>query len=226
MNKDIKRMCIRNNAIISGLMIVCSFLFTYVSGHFDVGFVGEAPAEVGFSSVNAFFYKFGYHKFFYSVSSVLGLTAFVVMAFFAFIGVYQLIKGKSLKKVDGEIYIMGGFYVLVLMVYAFFEKVIINYRPYIIDAEEGLEASYPSSHTMLAVCVFASAIVLFPKYIKSKNHVVILTLASIALMVLIVLCRLFSGVHWFTDIVGGLLISTTLFSIFTLVLSIFKYRNA
>jgi undecaprenyl-diphosphatase len=107
---------------------------------------------------------------------------------------------------------LGFFYVIVLITYFFFEKVQINYRPVILD--EGLEASFPSSHTMLALCVCLSALIM-NNYIKfKKNPKKIFNIGIILLMVLIVLSRFLSGVHWFTDIIGGIIISIFLVYIF------------
>ena len=214
---------LRNNIIISVLMTLCFILFTYLVGHLDVARVGEAPEAVGFSKINATFYGLGYHKFFYILSELLGYAAILVALFFVFVGAYQLITGKSLKAVDGEIYILGGFYALVLFFYALFEKVIINYRPYILDEAEGPEASYPSSHTVLAMCIFMTAAVLASKYIKVERIANITKIVLIAMMAATILFRLLSGVHWFTDIVGGMLLSTMLFSYFTLALIYYKY---
>lgn len=214
---------LKNNIIISVLMTLCFILFTYLVGHLDVAKVGDAPEAVGFSGVNKVFYMIGYHKFFYILSEILGFAAILVAVFFVFVGGYQLFTGRSLKAVDGEIYILGGFYALVLFFYVLFEKVIINYRPYILDEAEGPEASYPSSHTVLAMCVFMSAAVLTHKYIKVERIAYITKIVLIAMMVATVLLRLLSGVHWFTDIVGGMLLSTMLFSYFTLALIYYKY---
>lgn len=221
MNKE----SVKNNIIISVLMSVCFILFTYLVGNYDVAIVGESPEPVGFSKINGIFYKAEYNTLFYALSKYLGYLAILLAAFFALIGAYQLVKGKSLKAVDGEIYILGGFYVVVIAMYVLFEKLVINYRPMIIDEAEGLEASYPSSHTMLAICVILSAMVLLPKYLRKKEHINIAKIALIALMILIILFRFLSGVHWFTDILGSALLSTTLFCYYVLALNVHALRK-
>ena len=214
MLKKLLKNSVSNNIIISALMTICFILFTYLVGHLDVATVGDAPGPVGFSSVNAVFYKFGYHKLFYFLSEILGYIALLTAAFFSFIGGYQLVTGKSLKAVDGEIYIVGGFYVLVVIFYVFFEKVIINYRPYILDELEGPEASYPSPHTMLAVCIFSSAAVLIGKYIKDAKVANATVKVLLIMMGATVSLRFLSGVHWFTDICGAVLISGALVALY------------
>ena len=131
--------------------------------------------------------------------------------FYGCLGLKQLIDKKSLKKVDKKIIYLGCFYVLMGLFYIFFEKVIINYRPVLLEGD--LEASYPSSHTILAVCICISSIIMNRYYLK-KNLLKYVNISTAVLMLLIVVGRLFSGVHWLTDIVGGLLLSSALCYLF------------
>jgi undecaprenyl-diphosphatase len=127
---------------------------------------------------------------------------------FALLGLIQWIKRKHLLKVDYNIFILGGFYIVVMAVYVLFEMLVVNYRPVLIDGI--LEASYPSSTTMLVMCVMPTAVMQFNSRIRNKllrNIVAAILVAFIAFMVI---GRLVSGVHWFTDIIGGALLSTGL----------------
>ena len=96
--------------------------------------------------------------------------------------------------------------------YIFFEMFVVNYRPILINGI--LEASYPSSTTMLVMCVMPTAIMQFNSRIKNsgfKKCVNILITTFIAFMVI---ARLLSGVHWFSDIIGGALLSSGLVMIY------------
>lgn len=214
--------------LVNYITTVCAFIFflvfTLQVKNVDVRAVGEAGSVVGYATINEFFYNIiGYNKFFYFISELFGYLAILVMAFFAFIGVFMLIKGKSLKKVDYPLYVLACGYAVMLGFYVLFEKVVINMRPYILDAEEGLEASYPSSHTFLAIFVFTSAAVLFPTYIKKRQYARIASVISIVCMILGILTRFLSGAHWFTDIVGSMLLGAALVSLFSNVLCTIRF---
>jgi len=188
-------------------------IYTVLAKVVDVQAIGPENTEVGFASVKGAVAKlFPYNNTWYELTEWLGYIALGVCLGFALFGLMQLVKGKSLKAVDKEIWVLAGFYAVVIFFYALFEKVELNYRPVILD--EGLEASYPSSHTVLALCVFISAIYEFNKYIKNKNLNAIFMALSIAAAVITVIGRLMAGVHWVSDIIGGLLLSVSLLILF------------
>ena len=131
-------------------MFLTFIVFTVLVSTVDVRFIGPANSKVGLASVNeAFFKTFKGNDTLYLLTEILGYLTFLIIGAFAVLGVYQLIKGKSLKKVDVKIIALGVFYVVVLIFYVLFEVLVINYRPVLVEGE--LEASYPSSHTVLSI---------------------------------------------------------------------------
>lgn len=194
--------------ICGGILLVVSILFTILVMNYDVQ-VGPMEKSVGFFYLNqAVFSAFGTSDFWYSVTSALGVVAILVVACFAVIGIVQAIQRKSLFKVDKSIIALGVFYVIVLVLYVLFEIFPINYRPILVDGS--IEASFPSSHTMLICCVMITAIYQFHRLIKNKVLRYCCDIIAILITVITVVGRLLSGVHWFTDILGGVLISATL----------------
>ena len=204
----------KKNLIISVILTLASIIYTLLVKYVDVRTIGPNNSSVGFSHLNGFFRNLiGDHMFIYRVSELFGLMILLLVVIYACIGLYQLLKRKNLFKVDKEIIKLGCFYVLMLVVYIIFEKVFINYRPILMDGE--LEFSYPSSHTMLALCVGISSLIVSKRYFN-KNYIEKINMITIILMCLVLLTRLLSGVHWFSDIVGGVIISFTLISYFQL----------
>ena len=202
----------KRNIILCIILTIVSILYTFLVKVVDVKSIGPNHSKVGFASINSYFKNLiGSNMTIYKITEILGFLVFIICAFYAGIGIYQLIKRKSLKKIDKEIYLVGAFYVLVLFVYVFFEKVIINYRPVLIDGE--LEASFPSSHTMLAICVCTSSFIIGRKYI-GKKYLDIVNVVTFILMLSVLIGRLISGVHWISDIIGGIIISITLLMYF------------
>ena len=130
---------------------------------------------------------------------------------YAHIGFVQLIKRKRVSRVDKEIILLGAFYVMLVGVYIFFEKVIINYRPILMGGF--LEASYPSSHTIMALTICGSSIIINNKLYRNR-FTRVLNVLSLFVMAIIVFGRLISGVHWLTDILGGIILSATMLMIF------------
>ena len=204
------------SAVVSGgLFLLLILLVSFV----DVQTVPATGMEMGLSHINfAFSNLIGVNPLLYTLTTVLGIFLILVVVWFGLKGLMQLIHRKSLLKVDREILTLGGLYVVLALVYVFFEKVIINYRPIIMEGETEAEASFPSSHTMLVCVVMGSAIMLLGRYIKDEKTRRVLKIVFYLVIAVTVLGRLFSGVHWLTDILGGVLISICLLSIFAILL--------
>ena len=141
-------------------------LWTAAVQFIDVRAIGPNGSCVGFATLNAFVHKLtGIHTLLYNVTDLLGLVPIFTATGFALLGLAQLIKRKRLSKVDYSLLILGGFYIAVMAVYVLFEIVTVNYRPVLINGI--LEKSYPSSTTLLVLCVMTTAIMQFNSRIKS-----------------------------------------------------------
>ncbi len=185
----------------------------------DVAAIGPSGTSVGLSHINgAVSGAVGLNMLWYKITEFLGYTAIASAAVFPVVGLVQLIKRKSIKEVDREIFVTGGLYAAVLCIYILFEKVIINYRPVIMPGDTEPEASFPSSHTMLACTILGSTTMVLDRYIKDERLCKILKAVCFIVMAAIVIGRFLAGVHWFTDIAGSLLISSTLLLIFSAVI--------
>ena len=204
----------KSNIIITACLFLAFIVFTIIIKFVDVKAVGPLQSEIGLASINVAVFKvIGSSKVMYDITEILGYLTFLVIAFFAGLGLYQLIKYKSIKKVDYKILVLGGFYVIVLIFYALFELIVVNYRPILVEGE--LEASYPSSHTMLSICVISSAMIIAGEMLSGKKALSIaVVIIGYALVLFTVIGRLLSGVHWFTDIFGGVLLSFALIMLF------------
>lgn len=195
---------------IGGLCLLAAFvLWTAAVCLVDVQPIGPQDSSVGFAAINGAFHAVtGVHMAIYDATDMLSVIPLGCVAAFGILGLVQWIRRKDLRKVDGDILVLGGFYVVVLAVFFLFEKLAVNYRPVLIEGV--LEASYPSSTTMLALCVMPSVMLQLHSRMKdgtAKRCVQVLLFAFTAFMVI---GRLISGVHWLTDIVGGVLLSAGL----------------
>lgn len=202
----------KRSFIFSGILFLLFIIFTIVVKFVDVHSIGPEGSLVGLATINNSFKDvLPLNETIYKVSEILGYISLLIVAMYGIIGIKQLIERKNLFKVDRNILLLGMFYVLVAIVYVIFEFVVINYRPVLLD---GLEASYPSSHTVLSICVCISSVIVSKSVFGDKKFVKVFNILSIILMVLIVLSRFLSGVHWLTDILGGILISLALCTLF------------
>lgn len=194
----------------AALVTVAIFvLWTVAVSFVDVRAIGPNGSTVGFGGLNGSVHRFtGVNMTLYKITDLLGLIPLCLVLSFAVLGAVQMIRRKSLFKVDRSILALGGFYVVVMAVYFLFEVLVINYRPVLIDGQ--LEASYPSSTTMLVMCVMPTAMMQLNNRIGNKTVRAVIFAALAAFTAFMVIGRLISGVHWFTDIVGGAIISTGL----------------
>ena len=192
------------------IALLASFaLWTALVRLADVQAIGPEGSVVGFATLNGSVHKLtGVNWILYTVTDWLGLVPIAVALGFAVLGLAQLISRKSLWRVDRSILALGVFYFAVMVAYLFFEAVVINYRPVLIDGQ--LEASYPSSTTLLVMCVMPTAAIQLNARIKNNLLRRIATISIVAFTAFMVMGRLVSGVHWVTDIVGGALLSAGL----------------
>ncbi|MEE1061082.1 MAG: phosphatase PAP2 family protein [Ruminococcus sp.] len=201
----------RNQKIIlTAICLLTAFiLWTTAISFIDTKAIGPQNSTVGFATVNSFIHNLtGVHLSLYTITDWLGLVPLCFVMGFGILGLVQLIKRKSLLKVDYNILVLGGFYIVVMASFILFEIFPINYRPVLIEGI--LEASYPSSTTLLVMCVMLTAIMQFNTRIKNKALRNTITVLISAFILFMVTARLVSGVHWFTDIIGGALLSSGL----------------
>ena len=180
----------------------------------DVHPIGPNGSSVGFAALNGGFHRLtGVHMGLYTVTDWLGLVPIAFVLGFAVLGFVQLVKRKSLAAVDRNIIFLGIFYVAVGVVFLLFEKLEVNYRPVLINGV--LEASYPSSTTLLSLCVIPTAVMQLGGRIKKTWLRRTVSVLLWGFTVFMVIGRVISGVHWLTDIIGGLLVSVALVSTYS-----------
>lgn len=184
-------------------------LFTVAVDTIDREAIGPNGSIVGLATMNrAAFELLGSRPFWYALTDWLGLVPVAVACGFACLGAWQLVRRRALRRVDADILTLGAFYLAVVGCYVLFERLVVNYRPILIGGL--LEASYPSSHTMVAVGVMATAVMQFRRRTRSRRPLLALESASAAGVAVTALGRLVSGAHWLSDIIGGLLLGSAL----------------
>ena len=214
MKYDWKKLMIAGAALLAGFV-----LWTVLILLVDVQPVGQNGTNIGFAAFNTWFHKItGVHMTLYTVTDWLGLVPILICVCFGVLGLIQLIRRKSLLKVDPDIILLGIYYILVIIGYLFFEMVPINYRPVLIDGH--LEASYPSSTTLLVLSVMPTLKFQMDRRSENVNVRKITTAFVILFSAFMVIGRLVSGVHWATDIAGSVLLSAGLFLLYVSAVSL------
>lgn len=182
---------------------------------------GPVDTVVGLATLNgAAFDLFGVNYDLYELTELLGYLTLALAGGLALLIPIQWIRRRSIKKVDRELICMAGLWVAVVAVYVIFELVSPNCRPVLMPDETAAEASFPSSHTLLALCVLIPAATYFNRRVKTEAIRIPAVALCPALASVIAVCRLLSGAHWLTDIVGGVLIAATLLSVYYGVLTL------
>lgn len=199
----------RKECIMAVGVLTAFGLWTAAVSRIDVQPIGPEHSSVGFAALNAFVHRLtGVHWTLYTVTDWLGLVPLCIVLGFGLLGLAQWIDRKHLLNVDRSILVLGGFYIAVMAAYVFFEQHAVNYRPVLINGL--LEVSYPSSTTFLVLTVMPTAVIQWNSRIKNAALRRIVSVTAHLFTIFMVMGRLVSGVHWITDIIGGILLSTVL----------------
>lgn len=212
--------------ILTGCMLIVAFaVWTALLQIVDVQSMGQNGTDIGFASFNSWFHKLtGVHMTIYTITDWLGLVPVGVCMAFGGMGFIQLVKRRSLFKVDYDIIVLGIYYVIVIFAYLVFEMIPINYRPVLIEGI--MEVSYPSSTTLLVLCVMPTLSEQMNRRLKNVTVKRTINIFTVCFSMFMVIGRLSSGVHWFTDIVGSIMLSAGLFCIYkAVVLLCYKGKN-
>lgn len=200
---------IKKSIAASVILLVAFALWTAMVCFVDVQPIGPQDSAVGLARINRFVHGLtGVHFTLYNITDWLGLVPVAVCMGFGALGLVQWIRRRDIRKVDSDILVLGGFYIITMAAYLLFEYVVINYRPVLINGY--LEVSYPSSTTLLVLCVMPTAILQCKRRVKNRLLRDSIRAVIVGFTAFMVIGRLISGVHWFTDIVGGGLLSAGL----------------
>ena len=203
----------REGFIWSGCLLLAFVLWTLLIQTVDVQPVGVNGTNVGFAAVNTWFHRLtGVHIGLYTVTDWLGLVPIAICTGFGLFGLIQWIRRKSITKVDRDILLLGGYYILVIMGYLIFEMIPINYRPILIAG--AMEASYPSSTTLLVLSVMPTLLFQVNRRAKSQTARRLTAAFVVLFSAFMVIGRLVAGVHWLTDIGGSVLLSAGLYVLY------------
>ena len=208
----------RKRSFIIALCLLAAFaLWTELVGVVDVRPIGPSGTSVGFAGLNRWVHRHtGVSLSLYVLTDWLGLIPMAFAAGFAILGLLQWMRRGHILKVDPDILALGVFYILVLAAYLFFEAQAVNFRPVLIEGR--LEVSYPSSTTLLVLCVMPTAAMQLRTRIPNRRLSRCICAAILLFTAFMVAGRLLSGVHWFTDIVGGILLSAGLVCLYASVI--------
>lgn len=195
------------------ILVVAFAIWTELIQQIDVQPVGQNGTNIGFASLNCWFHQLtGVHMGIYTVTDWMGLVPIFICMLFGGIGFVQLIKRRNLFRVDLDIIILGMYYALVILGYMIFEMIPINYRPILIEGI--MEASYPSSTTLLVLSVMPTLSFQVNRRMKNRMMKNAINAFSLLFSLFMVIGRTISGVHWLTDIIGSIILSTGLYLIY------------
>lgn len=204
----------RKSSLRTGILLLILFaVWTVLVQNVDVQNAGQTGTEVGLATLNIWFHDLtGVHMMLYTITDWLGLVPVIICLAFGVMGFVQMIQRKSPLKVDADLILLGVYYIVVIAGYLIFEELPVNYRPVWIEGR--LEASYPSSTTLLVLSVMPALTFQARRRLKNVRLNRAIRIGSAGFSLFMVVGRVLSGVHWITDIIGAILLSSGLFCIY------------
>ena len=205
--------------LIPAIFLVAFVVFTILVKTVDVDYLALGNYKIGFKSFNyetqSKILDMARQSPMKKLSDVLLYVSIGSCLIYVVIGIYQLIKTKSLFKVNYRLYMLALTYVSIAVIYFIFEILKINYSP---DLTNGLKASYPSSHvfigaTLICVNIYAAMEMLNMneenKWLRTVGYI-----AGLVICVALIVSRTLSAKHWATDIIASVILTGFIVSLF------------
>lgn len=156
------------------------------------------------------------------ITNVILITSIITLAVFVFLGLYQWISRKSIKKVDRQLLWMPVPLILMVITYLLFQYVfVLNTRP-----NGSGESSFPSTHVMVVATIFFIAMMILPKYVKSKPIRIILDVLMVVMISLTSVGRVAADMHWVLDVIGAVVFAFIFTEVYYLIIHRKKKKNA
>jgi undecaprenyl-diphosphatase len=202
----------------------CSFLVLFIILmlllNVDKAVIAESGKEVGLSHINNLV-SYSYKENIDFMTDLLMYITFTVVVFEAGLGLYQLIKGKSLFKVDIEIIIFGIALVVMVALWLLFDYVIkINVRP-----THEAEGSFPSTHVLITTFLALASHAFICYQYENKFAKYGSLLIAVSIIALVLFGRVASGMHYITDVTGGLFLGLALYFCTFGIIKVFKAKE-
>jgi len=137
-------------------------------------------------------------EFMYLLTTIFDLSLEFAIVVLCITVLVYLIKGKKYAILFPSALIAGG-------ILTYFLKMFFNVSRPLDTLIAPFGQSFPSYHSVIATIFFGMLIYIFNDYLK-KPWRVILNIFCVVMVILISFSRLYLGVHWLSDVLGGILL--------------------
>ena len=180
----------RNNLIVIGIFIL---LFVIVTMFISNGLTKDIDNSV-YSFIISF--RCNFLDNYFKLITKLGNVTYVIIV----LGICVLfIRNKNV------VYLCFSMSLSVIFNYII-KHIIKRDRPNVLRLISQGGYSYPSGHTMISICCYGYLFYYVYKYVKNKYLRISLLILLSIIIISIPISRIYLGVHYFSDIVGGLLL--------------------
>lgn len=194
--------------IIISILWLILLIFTILVSFVDVKIFNVTNTKIGLYSLNKIFLVNSINSNYINIiSNGIFLICLLVIILMLLLITFEYFKTKKINKNNLNFFIH---FLIMVLIWIIFDKIlIINYRPILINGN--IEGSYPSTHVMVSTFVLLFLSDQLKKIFKNDK---IFYIISIGLIIIQSISRILLTMHWFTDIIGGLLIGCLLFFTF------------
>nr|WP_300002843.1 phosphatase PAP2 family protein [Tissierella sp.] len=134
---------------------------------------------------------------FMKVISFLGAEKFLVPVMFIVI-VYNVAKKKNREAIFLIVNTLGSFFLNSLI-----KQVFQRTRPFDFSLVKQGGLSYPSGHSMVVMSMYLALFYLLTKNQENRNKRIVIGVLAGGYIAMMGISRMYLGVHWPTDIIGG-----------------------